>query len=166
MGVPDRIKYLLGVCAALIALSVPAQAQSSYTPSRGYDAHLRTAYEAYASGDFEGALYDYERILSLTENPRVQVRALISLAMIRLLPSSPLRDAEAAQMILDEIAKRVERHQLRYEFFGELELLEQVGAQEAAIQSLKREQRALNKSLQQRDELIRQLRDLSVEGSQ
>jgi len=128
------------------------------------DQQLRTAYEAFASGDYETAMYDYERLLR-SANPRVQIRALISLAMIRLLPSSKMQDQEAAEMVLTELDRRIKRHDLEHEFFGEVELLRLLGNQQQLRADVNADVRRLRKEVQKRDEVIRQLRALTLEDS-
>ncbi|MBP8925436.1 MAG: hypothetical protein KBG75_06250 [Pseudomonadales bacterium] len=125
---------------------------------------LRKSYDAYQSGDYETAMLGYERVLGRADDPADQVRALISLAMIRLLPSSKMKDAEAAAIIMEELDRRVKQNDLRYEFFGELELLGLISGRERDNAQLRAANDKLRKSLADKEELVRQLRALSVDG--
>lgn len=137
----------------------PAPAQAGW-----YASELRAAWEAFRAGDYERAMLGYERVVSRADEPRIQIRALISLAMIRLLPSSKMHDVTAARVILEELDRRIDASGLRYEFFGELELLELVAKQDAALIAERAAGGRLRKELASRDALIRQLRALSVEA--
>ena len=168
---------LLAACAVVTFAGPAERAQAARepasTPSQGtapvpprqpeLAPELRAAWMAFKAGDYERAMLGYEHIAGNAGDPRMQIRALISLAMIRLLPSSKMHDADAARVVLDELDKRIGQSALRYEFFGELELLEMVASQDAALAAERNRVARLRKDLAARDELIRQLRALSVE---
>ena len=84
--------------------------------------------------------------------------------MIRLLPSSKMKDAQAAAIIMEELERRVKQNDLQYEFFGELELLELIQGREGENARLRAANAQLRKSLADKEELVRQLRALSVDG--
>ncbi len=134
------------------------------TASEDFGQLLRKSYDAYQSGDYETAMLGYERVLARADDPADQVRALISLAMIRLLPSSKMKDAQAAAIIMEELDRRVKQNDLRYEFFGELELLGLISGRERDNAQLRAANGKLRKSLADKEELVRQLRALSVDG--
>jgi hypothetical protein len=75
-----------------------------------------------------------------------------------------VHDVEAARVILEELDRRIEQAGLRYEFFGEMELLELVAKQDAALLAERAAGGKLRKEIAARDALIRQLRALSVEA--
>jgi hypothetical protein len=151
------------VAQAPRAAPLPARTDVPPPQSAWYASELRAAYEAYHAGDFERAVQGYERVVGRADEPRIQVRALISLAMIRLMPSSKMHDVVAARVILEELDRRIDAAGLRYEFFGEIELLELVAKQDAALVAERAAGGRLRKELAARDALIRQLRALSVE---
>jgi hypothetical protein len=93
----------------------------------------------------------------------MQVRALIVIAMARLTPSSAVHDADAAAIAMEELDRRVKLYGLEQEFFGDLELLRLVASQDRELRALRASKRALDREIKQRDEVIRQLRALSVE---
>jgi hypothetical protein len=141
-----------------------AEPQAAPPQSTYYASELRAAYEAFHAGDHERAVQGYERVAGRADEPRIQIRALISLAMMRLMPSSKVHDVEAARVILGELDRRIDSAGLRYEFFGEIELLELVAKQDAALLAERAAGGRLRKELAARDALIRQLRALSVEA--
>ncbi|MBK6286876.1 MAG: hypothetical protein IPJ33_08980 [Gammaproteobacteria bacterium] len=150
-----------------VPLAAPPQGPSAPTPTTApedFGQLLRTSYAAYQSGDYENAMLGYERVVGHAEDPRDQVRSLISLAMIRLLPSSKMKDAQAAAIIMEELERRVKQNDLQYEFFGELELLELIQGREGENARLRAANAQLRKSLADKEELVRQLRALSVDG--
>ena len=71
-------------------LSAPAPAAlPDTTPEQvrdDYDQVLRQASAAWERGDHKSALLFYERVLGRAEEPREQVRALIGMATLRLMP--------------------------------------------------------------------------------
>ena len=149
--------------AACAPCPAPEPVASKPQPRSGeYDALLRSAYNAYRSGDYEAAMLDYERVLGRADDPHDQIRVLISLAMIRLLPSSEMRDLEAAAIVMDELDRRIARFGLQHEFFGEIELLQLINTRERELRGLRAGNSALKKEIANRDEVIRQLRALTV----
>jgi hypothetical protein len=64
---------------------------------------------------------------------------------------------------MEELDRRVKLYGLEQEFFGELELLRLVAAQDRELKTLRGSRRSLEREIRQRDEVIRQLRALSVE---
>jgi len=164
-GTPAPYSMLAPGESPVIA-AAPAQAPPPAVPPQSayYASELRAAWEAFRAGDYERARLGYERVAGRADEPRIQIRALISLAMIRLLPSSKVHDVDAARVILGELERRIEDSGLRYEFFGELELLALVAKQDAALSAERASGARLRKELAARDALIRQLRALSVEA--
>lgn len=152
-----------GAAPACVPCPAPETVAPKPLPRSGeYDALLRSAYNAYRNGDYESAMLDYERVLGRADDPHDQIRVLISLAMIRLLPSSEMRDLEAAAIVMDELDRRIARFGLQHEFFGELELLQLINARERELRALRSDNSALKKEIANRDEVIRQLRALTV----
>lgn len=131
-----------------------------------YTAMLRQAWEALRAGDYEGAMFAYERVLARADDSDQQIRALICLAMVRLMPSSEVHDLEAARIVLAELDRRIDLYGLRYAYFGEVELLRLLAEQGRQIDKLRDEQARLRKELAARDALIAQLRALSVDPSE
>jgi hypothetical protein len=167
-GTPAVVNMLGESGDATPSMTGPAPSRARGAPARAasdsyYATELRSAYMAFASGDYERAMLGYERVVGRAEEPRIQIRALICLAMIRTLPSSKMHDAVAASVILDELERRIEASGLRYEFFGELELLELVVKQDAALLAERANTTRLRKDLAARDAVIKKLRALSVE---
>ena len=134
------------------------------SPRENYQQLLRDAYAALQRGDHVAAQQGYERVLSRTDDPRDQVRALISLAMIRLMPSSKAYDVDAAGIIMGELDRRIALHGLQYEYFGELELLQLIQKRERELGAARASAEQLRRDLAAREELIRQLRALTVDG--
>lgn len=128
-----------------------------------FDSLLRAAWWALRAGDDQRAMLAYEKVLARADDSRMQLRALICIAMARLMPSSAVHDAEAAEMAMQELDRRVKLYGLEQEFFGELELLRLVAAQERELSALRTASGKLKRELARRDELIRQLRALSVD---
>jgi len=131
-----------------------------------YGVLLRRSYQFYAEGDYEQALYGYERVLARADDADHQIRALISIAMIRLLPSSKMRDLDAATIVLDELERRLELYGLRFQYFGEMELLQSIAAREGELRALRASNAKLRKEIEARDALISQLRALTVEPTE
>ena len=129
-----------------------------------YDQVLRQALAAFERGDHKTALLFYERVLGRAEDPRVQLRALMCMAMLRMMPSSKVADPKAAAIVVREFEKRVRENDLRHEFFGEFELLRMLAARESELRALRDTNRKLDAQLAAKDELVRQLRALSVDG--
>ena len=155
------------VLAETATVAVAPQEPSTPTPAAApedFRQLLRTSYAAYQRGDYETAMLGYERVVGHADDPRDQVRSLISLAMIRLLPSSKMKDAQAAAIVMEELERRVQQNDLQYEFFGELELLGLIQGRERENAQLRAANAQLRKSLADKEELVRQLRALSVEG--
>jgi len=125
---------------------------------------LREALAALDRNDHEAAMLSYERVLARAEDPRDQVRALISLAMLRMLPSSSVVDMEAATIVMEELDRRIQAHDLRAEFFGEIDLLRLLRDKDARRRALEGANEKLRGDLAAKDDLIRQLRALTVEG--
>ena len=126
---------------------------------------MREAHNLYVSGNLDAAMLAYERILARAEEPSDQLNALIALALIRLVPSSRLQDLEAASLILDEIDKRIERSDLYYAYFGQLELLRQIQSYQQRIANLRATNGSLEAELARKEEAIRKLRELTVGGN-
>jgi len=164
------VSLVLVLCLACIGLA--AQAAVPAAPARtpadeplpeDFDSLLRTGWWALRAGDAERAMLAYERVLARADDARMQVRALIVIAMARLTPSSAAHDADAAALAMEELDRRVKLYGLEQEFFGELELLRLVAAQDRELKTLRGSRRSLEREIRQRDEVIRQLRALSVE---
>ena len=148
-----------GTTLALADGAAPAPASRE----QYYATELREAWAAFDKGDYERAMLGYERVVARAEEPRIQIRALISLAMIRMLPSSKMQDDVAARVVLDELERRIESSGLRYEFFGEIELLELLAKQDQELLTERAKSDRLRKDLAARDAVIKKLRALSVE---
>lgn len=144
----------------------PVPEQAVVAPNRGedYQPLLREAHAALQRGDYESAMLAYERVLGRADDPRDQVRALINLAMIRLLPSSRMQDDEAAAMTMDELRRRIDANSLQYEFFGEIELLQLIQGHARQLRGHADKEAGLRKEIAAKEELIRQLRALSVDA--
>ena len=125
---------------------------------------LRDAHAAQQRGDYATAMRGYERMLATAHDSRNQVRALISIAMIRLLPSSKVHDPVAATVVMQELQRRVTAHNLQHEFFGELELLQLLMVREKELQGLRASDARLRREIAAKEQLIRQLRALTVGG--
>ena len=146
--------------------AAPAKTASAATTEplpEDFDSLLRAGWWALRAGDAERAMLAYERVLARADDARMQIRALIVIAMARLTPSSPVHDADAAQLAMDELERRVKLYGLEQEFFGELELLRVVAAQDRELKTLRAGKRSMARELKQRDLVIRQWRALSVE---
>jgi hypothetical protein len=126
---------------------------------------FREAHNLYVSGNLEAAMLAYERLLARAEEPEDELNVLIALALIRMMPSSRVRDLEAAAMILEEIDKRTERASLFYRYFGQIELLRQIQSYEQRIANLHATNGSLKAELARKDEAIRKLRELTVGSS-
>jgi hypothetical protein len=151
--------------AAVPSDETSAAATVAETPPReGYELLLREALAAVDRNDHETAMLSYERMLARAEDPRDQVRALISLAMLRMLPSSSVVDMDAAVIVMEELERRINAHGLRSEFFGEIELLQLMRDQYVRRRALEAANEKLRSDLAVKDELLRQLRALTVEG--
>lgn len=167
------LRLVLVLCLSASALLVqaaesaaPASASRSATADplpEDFDSLLRAGWWALRAGDAERAMLVYEKVLARADDSRMQIRALIVIAMARLTPSSAVHDADAAQLAMDELDRRVKLYGLEQEFFGELELLRVVAAQDRELKALRAGKRSMARELKQREELIRQLRALSVE---
>ena len=149
----------------------PAQAEPAVLPDTppeqvrdDYAQVLRQASAAWERGDHKSALLFYERVLGRATEPRDQVRALIGMATLRLAPSSAVAAAAAAAVVMRELEMRLAAHELRHEFFAQVELLRLLQAREAEMQALRESNRKLAAQLAAKDELVRQLRALSVDG--
>lgn len=129
-----------------------------------YDEVLRQASAAWERGDHKSALLFYERVLGRAEQPREQVRALIGMATLRLMPSSKVADSAAAAVVMRELDLRLAAHELRHEFHAQLELLRLLQTREGEMQALRESNRKLAAQLAAKEELVRQLRALSVDG--
>ena len=103
-------------------------------------------------------------VLGRAEQPREQVRALIGMATLRLMPSSKVADSAAAAVVMRELDLRLAAHELRHEFHAQLELLRLLQAREGEMQALRESNRKLAAQLAAKEELVRQLRALSVDG--
>ena len=150
------------------SVSAPAPAAlPETTPGQvreDYDQVLRQASAAWERGDHKSALLFYERVLGRAEQPREQVRALIGMATLRLMPSSKVADSAAAAVVMRELDLRLAAHELRHEFHAQLELLRLLQAREGEMQALRESNRKLAAQLAAKEELVRQLRALSVDG--
>ena len=129
-----------------------------------YEQVLRQASAAWERGDHKSALLFYERVLGRAAQPRDQVRALIGMATLRLMPSSKVADSAAAAVVLRELDLRLAAHDLRHEYYGQLALLRLLQAREGEMQALRESNRKLAAQLAAKEELVRQLRALSVDG--
>jgi hypothetical protein len=165
--IPVLVLLFLMVAGQAPAVGAPAAAATKDTAAdplpEDFDSLLRAAWWALRAGDDQRAMLAYEKVLARADDSRMQLRALICIAMARLMPSSAVHDAEAAELAMQELDRRVKLYGLEQEFFGELELLRLVAAQERELSALRTSSRKLKRDLAQRDELIRQLRALSVE---
>ena len=63
-----------------------------------------------------------------------------------------------------ELDLRLAAHELRHEYYAQLELLRLLQAREGEMQALRESNRKLAAQLAAKDELVRQLRALSVDG--
>ena len=150
------------------AVTAPAPAALPDTPPEqvrdDHEQVLRQAAAAWERGDHQSALLLYERVLGRATEPRDQVRALIGMATLRLMPSSKVADAAAAAVVMRELDLRLAAHDLRHEYYAQLELLRLLQAREGEMQALRESNRKLAAQLKAKDELVRQLRALSVDG--
>lgn len=148
--------------------SAPAPAALPDTPPEqvrdDYDQVLRQAGAAWERGDHKSALLFYERVLGRATEPHDQVCALIGMATLRLMPSSQVADAAAGAVVMRELDLRLAAHDLRHEYYGQLALLRLLQAREGEMQALRESNRKLAAQLKAKDELVRQLRALSVDG--
>ncbi len=157
---------VLGQTASLAVASpeaVPPTPPAERPFPEDLEALLRESWRALRMGDSERAMVGYERVLARADDSRVQVRALISIAVARLLPSSSAFDPEAGQLAMQELEKRIRLYGLEQEFFGQVELLALVASQDRELRSLREANRRLKKDLAARDRLVKELRALSVE---
>lgn len=152
-----------GMPAHAAPATAPAKAAPAEPLPEDFDSLLRAGWWALRAGDAERAMLAYEKVLARADDSRMQVRALIVIAMARLTPSSAVHDADAAAIAMEELDRRVKLYGLEQEFFGDLELLRLVASQDRELRALRAGKRALDRELKQRDEVIRQLRALSVE---
>lgn len=152
-----------GAAAQAVSPAPSTKAAADEPLPEDFDSLLRTGWWALRAGDAERAMLAYERVLARADDARIQVRALIVIAMARLTPSSAAHDADAAALAMEELDRRVKLYGLEQEFFGELELLRRVAAQDRELKTLRGSRRSLEREIRQRDEVIRQLRALSVE---
>jgi hypothetical protein len=152
-----------GMPALAAPPAAPAKAATQEPLPEDFDSLLRAGWWALRAGDAERAMLAYEKVLAHADDSRMQVRALIVIAMARLTPSSAVHDADAAAIAMEELDRRVKLYGLEQEFFGDLELLRLVAAQDRELKALRAGKRTLDRELKQRDEVIRQLRALSVE---
>lgn len=127
-----------------------------------YEMALRQAATAWERGDHKSALLFYERVLGRAAAPREQVRALIGMATLRLMPASKVEDAVAAGVVMRELDRRLAGSDLRHEFFAQVELLRLLQAHAGEMQALRETNRKLSADLAAKNELVRQLRALSV----
>ena len=153
----------MGATAQAAVPAAPAKAPADEPLPEDFDSLLRAGWWALRAGDAERAMLAYERVLARADDARMQVRALIVIAMARLTPSSAAHDADAAALAMEELDRRVKLYGLEQEFFGELELLRLVAAQDRELKTLRGSRRSLEREIRHRDEVIRQLRALSVE---
>jgi hypothetical protein len=165
-----RTPLILLLCLACVGVPTHAAAPATHGKAAAaeplpedFDSLLRAGWWALRAGDDERAMLAYEKVLARADDSRMQVRALIVIAMARLMPSSAVHDAEAAELAMQELDRRVKLYGLEQEFFGDLELLRLVAAQDRELKTLRAGNRAQKNELKQRDEVIRQLRALSVE---
>lgn len=124
---------------------------------------LREALAALEQGDQQGALALYRRLLADDVPPPAQARALVCIAVLQLTPGSALKDPQAAARTLRELEQRVSTNDLAWEFSADLELLRLLQAREGDLRTLRESNRRLAAELAAKQELIRQLRALSVE---
>jgi len=164
--------FLLALLLGIAWAGLPAQAAPAAGPATAsaeeplpedFDSLLRAGWWALRAGDAGRAMLAYEKVLARADDSRMQVRALIVIAMARLTPSSAVHDTDAAAIAMEELDRRVKLYGLEQEFFGELELLRLVAEQDRELKSLRMSKRSLELELKKRDEVIRQLRALSVE---
>lgn len=174
---------LLGGCAAVpvepappeasIAVQEPAaaRAESVTEASEPRDARpdpaapgLQAALEALERNDHAAAMQAWEDVLEQAASAEDQARALLGMVLLRLLPSSAFSDPQAAGSLVDRFDRHVREHGLRREFVAEVELLRLLLARERDLQVLRASNRALSADLEARDNLIRKLRALSVDG--
>lgn len=168
-----RLQLFLVLClcgSALVVQAAESAAQAKTASAatteplpEDFDSLLRAGWWALRAGDAERAMLAYEKVLARADDSRMQIRALIVIAMARLTPSSAVHDADAAQLAMEELDRRVKLYGLEQEFFGELELLRVVAAQDRELNTLRAGKRSMARELKQRDLVIRQLRALSVE---
>lgn len=165
--IPVLVLLSLVVAAPAPAVGAPAAGAAKDAAAdplpEDFDSLLRAAWWALRAGDDQRAMLAYEKVLARADDSRMQLRALICIAMARLMPSSAVHDAEAAELAMQELDRRVKLYGLEQEFFGELELLRLVAAQERELSALHATSGKLKRELARRDELIRQLRALSVD---
>lgn len=158
---------VLGAATSLAVAAAPGPTAPRAAAERPFpddlDALLSEAWRALRMGDSERAMLGYERVLARADDSRVQVRALISIAIARLLPSSSAFDPEAGQLAMEELERRIRLYGLEQEFFGQVELLRLVASQDRELKSLREGNRRLKKDLAARDRLLEELRALSVE---
>ena len=165
--IPVLVLLSLVVAAPAPAVGAPAAGAAKDAAAdplpEDFDSLLRVAWWALRAGDDQRAMLAYEKVLARADDSRMQLRALICIAMARLMPSSAVHDAEAAELAMQELDRRVKLYGLEQEFFGELELLRLVAVQERELSALRAASGKLKRELARRDELIRQLRALSVD---
>jgi hypothetical protein len=161
---PDK-SAATALVPAPVDAAPPAPAPAPVRSRESYEPLLRAAHAALQRGDYKQALLDYERVLGRADDPRDQIRALISVAMIRMTPSYGVNDAAAAGIVMAELERRIAKYQLQYEFFGELELLNLIRQREREWREARAVAEKLKRDLAAREELIRQLRAVTVEGN-
>ena len=78
------------------------------------------------------------------------------------MPASKVEDAAAAGVVMRELERRLAGSELRHEFFAQVELLRLLQAHADVMQALRETNRKLSADLAAKNELVRQLRALSV----
>lgn len=166
-GILLLLALALGPLSAPTGMAEPPSAAPGAGAARplpdDFDALLRESWRALRMGDSERAMLGYERVLARADDSRVQVRALICIATARLLPSSSAFDAQAGQLAMEELERRIRLYGLEQEFFGQVDLLRLVASQERELRTLREGNRRLKRDLAARDRLVEELRALSVE---
>lgn len=127
-------------------------------------AGLQAALAAFERGDHAAALRAWEEVAAQSPSARERAHALLGMVLLRVLPSSALADPQEAAALVARLEQHVNDGGLRAEFVVELELLRLLAARERELATARDANRALGAELAARENLIRKLRALSVDG--
>ncbi len=127
-------------------------------------AGLQAALAAFERGDHAAALRAWEEVAARSTSTREVAHALLGMVLLRVLPSSALLDPREEAALVARLEQHVNDAGLRTEFAVELELLRLLAARERDLATTREANRALGAELAARENLIRKLRALSVDG--
>jgi tetratricopeptide (TPR) repeat protein len=116
----------------------------------------------YEEKKYPEAVQAYEHVLVVSDVPEFTIQALIGLAKLRLMNETGLVDVEVANMVMQELERRLNDAELLEEYYTEVSLLNSILGYERSIRQLRKDNRELREELGRKDEAIKSLKELTV----